>query len=148
MDSRNFNLNRFVEAQERMYPVALKELRDGWKRSHWMWYIFPQLKDLGSSHYAKFYGISGIEEAKAYIADPILGQRIREVSETILNLPGNDARAVFGGIDSIKLRSSMTLFDHVAPNAVFAHVLEKYFNGRRDPLTLGILEGGAQKKEA
>ncbi len=127
-----YNLLRFLNAQEATYQVALKELQEGRKRSHWMWYIFPQLKHLGHSYNAKFYGISGIEEATIYLQHPILGQRLREVSETILNLPDNDAEAIFGGIDAIKLRSSMTLFDLVSPDDVFSRVLDKYFNGQRD----------------
>lgn len=123
------NLNRFVKAQEDVYPIALKELQEGRKRSHWMWYIFPQLKHLGHSYNAKLYGISGLEEATAYLEHPILGQRIREVSEAIMELPGNDAEVIFGGIDAMKLRSSMTLFDLVSPNDIFALVLDKYFDG-------------------
>lgn len=139
MNQDNYNLNRFVETQEGIYSIALKELQEGRKRSHWMWYIFPQLKQLGHSYNAKFYGISGIEEVTAYLEHPILGQRIREVSETILNLPGNGSEAIFGGIDAMKLRSSMTLFDLASPNDVFACVLDKYFNGQRDNKTLNII---------
>lgn len=135
----SYNLNRFIEAQEGVYPIALKELQEGRKQSHWMWYVFPQLKHLGHSYNAKFYGISGIEEATAYLEHPILGYRIREVSETILNLLGNDAKAIFGGVDAMKLRSSMTLFDIVYPNDVFARVLNKYFNGQRDFTSIKLL---------
>lgn len=139
METDIYNLGRFVKAQEGVYPIALRELQKGRKRSHWIWYIFPQLKHLGHSYNAKFYGISGIEEATAYLEQPILGQRLREVSEAILMLPGNDAVAVFGGIDAMKLHSSMTLFDLVSPDDVFARVLDKYFDGRRDSLTNSIL---------
>lgn len=139
MDQDKYNLTRFIEAQSNVYPIALRELQEGQKRSHWMWYIFPQLKHLGHSGNSKFYGISGFEEATAYIDHPILGKRLREVCETILNLPGNDAVKVFGGIDSRKLKSSMTLFDFVSPNNVFARVLEKYFNGQRNICTLKII---------
>ena len=138
--NENYNLKRFIEAQEGVYPVALRELREGRKRSHWMWYIFPQLKHLGHSYNAKYYGLSGVDEAAAYLAEPVLGQRLREVSTAILNLPTNDAHEVFGGIDSLKLRSSMTLFDLVSPNDVFARVLDKYFNGQRDNRTLTIIK--------
>ena len=138
--NENYNLRRFIEAQEGVYPVALRELREGRKRSHWMWYIFPQLKHLGHSYNAKYYGLSGVDEAAAYLAEPVLGQRLREVSTAILNLPNNDAHEVFGGIDSLKLRSSMTLFDLVSPNDVFARVLDKYFNGQRDNRTLSIIQ--------
>ncbi len=135
-----YNLFRFLNAQEGSYQEALKELQEGRKRSHWMWYIFPQLKHLGHSYNAKFYGISGIEEVAAYLQHPVLGQRLREVSETIMNLPNNDAEAIFGGIDTIKLRSSMTLFDVVSPDDVFAHVLDKYFNGYRDNKTITLIK--------
>lgn len=134
------NLSRFLKAQENAYPIALKELQEGRKRSHWMWYIFPQLKHLGHSYNAKYYGISGIEEATAYLQHPILGQRLREVASTILNLSGNDAEAIFGGIDAMKLRSSMTLFDVVSPNDIFARIIDKYFNGHRDSRTLYMLK--------
>lgn len=134
-----YNLSRFIEAQCNSYSIALKELQNGFKRSHWIWFIFPQLKHLGCSSRAKFYGISGLEEAKAYLQHPVLGQRLREVTETVLNLPGNDAVKVFGEIDAIKLRSSMTLFDHVSPNDIFAGILEKYFSSQRDEKTLSIL---------
>ncbi len=143
MTQDNHNLNRFVEAQEYSYPIALGELREGRKRSHWMWYIFPQLKYLGHSYNSQFYGISGIEEATAYLQHPVLGPRLREVSEAILNLPTTDPRGVFGGIDALKLRSSMTLFDRVFPDDIFSRVLDKYFSSRRDPRTLKILEGTA-----
>lgn len=140
METDIYNLGRFLDAQEGVYPIALRELQEGRKRSHWIWYIFPQLKHLGHSYNAKFYGISGAEEAAAYLEHPILGQRLREVSKVILNLPDNDAVAVFGGIDAMKLLSSMTLFDHVSPDDVFACVLDKYFDDRRDGLTNSILD--------
>ncbi|MDE5745226.1 MAG: DUF1810 domain-containing protein [Paramuribaculum sp.] len=135
-----YDLNRFVEAQEGIYPIALKELQEGCKLSHWMWYIFPQIKYLGYSYNAKFYGISGIDEAGAYLDHPILGPRLREVSETILALPDNDAVRIFGDIDAMKLRSSMTLFDYVSPDDVFSRVLDKYFDGKRDSRTVRIFE--------
>lgn len=135
----SYNLDRFIKAQEGMYPLALKELQEGHKRSHWMWYIFPQLKHLGHSYYAKYYGISGIVEAVTYLQHPILGQRLREVASTILKLQMNDAEAIFGGIDAKKLRSSMTMFDIASPNDIFAQVIDKYFNGQRDVLTLKII---------
>lgn len=134
------NLDRFLLPQARIFQVALKELKEGHKRSHWMWYIFPQLKGLGHSYNSKFYGISGPKEASEYLEDPILGQRLREISNVILNLATDDAVAVFGGIDSRKLKSSMTLFDLVSPNDIFARVLDKYFNGQRDNLTVNIIQ--------
>ncbi len=139
MAEDRYNLSRFIDAQNNVYPIALRELREGRKYSHWMWYIFPQLKYLGHSYNARFYGLSGIDEASEYLANPILEQRLREVSDIIFNLPINDAYEVFGGIDGMKLRSSMTLFDIVSPNDIFARVLDKYFNGQRDILTLKII---------
>lgn len=104
-----------------------------------MWYIFPQLKQLGYSFNSKFYGISGIEEATAYLGNPVLAQRLREVSETILHLSTNDAVEVFGDIDSRKLCSCMTLFDIVSPDEVFARIIDKYFNGQQDKCTIKII---------
>lgn len=135
-----FNIVRFVDAQDDAYERALKELQGGRKRSCWMWYIFPQLKDLGYSRRAKFYGISGIEEARVYHEHPVLGPRLREVTETILNLPGDDAVAIFGEVDAMKLHSSMTLFDAVSPNDIYALVLYKFFDGRVDHNTVNFLD--------
>ena len=140
MNYNNYDLNRFVEAQIGVYPIALKELQDGQKRSHWMWYVFPQLKHLGHSYNAKYYGISWIEEATAFLHYPILGQRLRETASTILNLSGNDAEAIFGGVDAMKLRSSMTLIDVVSPNDIFAQVIDKYFDGQSDNRTISIIK--------
>ena len=135
-----YNLQRFIDAQDLIYPIVIKELQEGEKRSHWMWYIFPQLKQLGYSHNSKFYGISGLEEAAEYIQDTTLNQRIREVSKIILDLSTDNAIEVFGSIDSCKLRSSMTLFDAVSPNDIFACVLDKYFNGQRDEQTIKMIK--------
>lgn len=129
-------IERFIQAQETAYPYALKELQEGKKRSHWIWYIFPQLKGLGRSFNSEFYGISGLEEASAYLKHPILNHRIREVCKTILALETDDAKEVFGEIDSRKLKSSMTLFDNVSPNDIFAQVLNKFFQGKRCKRTL------------
>ncbi len=107
MNSDPYKLERFVQAQEGVYPVALDELRRGCKRSHWMWYIFPQLKHLGHSYNAKYYGIADLDEARAYLAHPLLGQRLREASEALMSLSTSDAREVMGPVDAIKLRSSM-----------------------------------------
>lgn len=140
MNYNNYDLNRFLEAQNGVYSIALKELQEGCKRSHWMWFIFPQLKHLGHSYNAKYYGISGIAEATAYLQHPILGQHLRAVTSTILHLFGNDAEAIFGGVDAMKLRSSMTLFDVVSPQDVFARVLDKYFGGQRDSKSIQLIE--------
>lgn len=134
-----FNISRFIKAQDMMYPIALRELQEGRKSSHWMWYIFPQLKHLGLSRNSRFYGISGIEEASAFLENQVLEQRFREVCMAILDLSTDNAVEVFGGIDSHKLHSSMTLFDAVSPDDVFARVLDKYFNGQRDKKTLQII---------
>lgn len=131
-----FNPERFYEAQAYSYESALQELRNGRKTTHWMWYIFPQLRGLGRSEMSNFYGISGTEEAAAYLGDPMLGTTLREVCEAILGLETNDAREVFGDIDSHKLLSSMTLFDLISPDDIFDRVLQKYFNGRRCRRTL------------
>lgn len=134
------NLSRFREAQERSYSIALEEIRRGRKNSHWMWYIFPQLKGLGKSYTSEFYGIEGLEEARAYWADPVLGGRLVEISEALLNLNTNNATFVFGRPDDMKLKSSMTLFAAAVPECeVFGKVLEKFFGGKADVRTLRML---------
>lgn len=139
MAEDKYNLSRFIEAQKSEYPIALRELQKGRKRSHWMWYIFPQLEQLGHSYNAKFYGLAGIEEASEYLLNSILGARLREVSEAILALPTDNAHDIFGGIDAMKLCSSMTLFDAVSPNDIFARVIKKFFDGKRDNKTLYLI---------
>ena len=132
-----FDLSRFVQAQKQSYPAALAEIRAGRKRSHWMWYIFPQLRGLGMSSTSLYYGVRGLEEARAILKDPCLGHNIREISAALLDLDTDNASDVFGWPDDLKLRSSMTLFALVSEeNSVFHRVLEKYFDGRMDPLTL------------
>lgn len=135
-----YDLQRFIGAQESSYSVALEEIRGGCKRSHWMWYIFPQLAALGHSHYAKYYGIADIGHARAYLAHPVLGPRLREISAALLSVGGNDPLAVMGYPDNLKLRSCMTLFDRLEPNGVFRAVLDKFYGGRGDELTLGLLD--------
>ena len=136
-----YNLSRFLKAQEEDYERALAEIRAGRKRSHWIWYIFPQLKGLGFSHMANYYGINGIGEAKAYMKDPVLSARLIEISEALLNLRSSDPAAVMGYPDDLKLRSSMTLFQAAAPEVtVFRKVLEKFFNGCGDDRTLRMLK--------
>ena len=128
----SFNFKHFIKAQKSSYPKALREIANGKKVSHWMWYIFPQLRGLGISRSAKKYSISGIEEAVAYLADPILGQRLIEISEILLELPSNDASEIFGHPDDLKLQSCMTLFAASVPHntySVFQKVLDKYFDG-------------------
>ncbi|MBQ8590918.1 MAG: DUF1810 domain-containing protein [Firmicutes bacterium] len=132
-------LERFLEAQERSYKTALSEIRYGQKMSHWMWYIFPQLKGLGYSSTAKYYGIEGREEAEAYLAHPVLGQRLREISGELLKLESCDAGYVMGYPDDLKLKSSMTLFLEVGGETVFQQVLDKFFDGEKDRKTLELL---------
>lgn len=133
-------LDRFLDAQRGDYAAALAEVRRGRKTSHWMWYIFPQIAGLGQSSTARYYSIRDLEEAREYYAHPVLGQRLREISGALLDLRGSDPVAVFGGIDSMKLKSSMTLFAVAAPDdPLFQQVLDKYYGGEQDALTLRIL---------
>ena len=133
-------LDRFLDAQRGDYAAALAEVRRGRKTSHWMWYIFPQIAGLGQSSTARYYSIRDLEEAREYYAHPVLGQRLREISGALLELRGSDPVAVFGGIDSMKLKSSMTLFALAAPHdPLFRQVLDKYYGGEQDALTLRIL---------
>lgn len=135
-----FNLDRFLDGQRFGYDYALNEIRNGRKEGHWIWYVFPQLKGLGHSPNAEYYGISGIEEAKQYLAHPILGPRLREISEALLSIDNKSAREILSSIDALKVRSCMTLFDAVSPNDIFSRVLKKYYNGIRDVLTLAFLK--------
>jgi len=134
------DLNRFLTAQERTYPTALSEIRAGRKRSHWMWFIFPQLKGLGHSSNAVYYGIDDLGEAADYLNHPLLGVRLIEISRALLALSGNNATEVMGSPDDMKLRSSMTLFANV-PDAdpVFGQVINKYFEGEQDSRTVTLL---------
>jgi uncharacterized protein (DUF1810 family) len=140
-----FDLARFVSAQDRggTYAQALAELRAGSKRSHWMWFVFPQVAGLGHSPTAQLYAVSGLPEARAYLAHPVLGPRLAECSRAIAELTARDPVSVLGSIDAVKLRSSMTLFERAAETpdtaSLFAAVLDHYFGGRRDDATLGIL---------
>lgn len=132
-----YDLDRFVTAQDPVYATVVSELRAGRKTSHWMWFIFPQVRGLGHSHMARHYGISSTAEAQAYLAHPVLGPRLRECTDLLLDLPGDSPTAVLGGIDALKLRSSMTLFAAVAPaEPRFQEVLDKYYGGVPDAETL------------
>lgn len=136
-----YDLERFLRAQARDYEGALRELRGGRKRSHWIWYVFPQMRGLGYSRMSEYYGIDGLDEARAYMADPTLRARLLEVSQALLDLPGSDPMAVMGHPDDLKLRSCMTLFCLAAPDEpAFQQVLDKYFDGRKDPGTLKLLK--------
>ena len=132
-----FDLERFVRAQDGgVYEQALRELRAGDKRSHWMWFVFPQVAGLGRSPMAQRYAVSGLAEAHAYLAHPVLGPRLVEASQALLELSGRDPVQVLGSTDALKLRSSMTLFETAAPDErVFGEVLERYFGGERDEAT-------------
>lgn len=135
-----YDLQRFKDAQEQDYQTALAEIRAGRKQSHWIWYVFPQLKGLGRSAMCAYYGIDGMGEATAYLADDMLRERLVEISRALLSLDGSDPVAVMGGIDALKLRSSMTLFSLVpGTDPVFQEVLDRYYGGEPDPLTLRIL---------
>src|SRR4051794_21860819 len=135
-----FNLARFVEAQADDYDRALAEIEGGRKRSHWMWFVFPQLAGLGFSSTAQFYAITSLGEARAYLAHPVLGPRLLACAEAALRVEGNSANDIFGSPDDLKLRSSATLFAEVSPpGSVFERLLAKYYAGERDPRTLTLL---------
>jgi uncharacterized protein (DUF1810 family) len=135
-----FDLRRFVDAQERVYDTVLAELRNGAKRSHWIWFVFPQLRGLGRSATAQHYGISALDEARAYLAHPLLGRRLRECTELVAAIEGRSVDDIFGWPDNLKVRSSMTLFAHATDdNAAFRAVLDKFYGGEEDPATVELL---------
>jgi uncharacterized protein (DUF1810 family) len=132
-----FDLQRFVDAQERVYQTVLAELRAGHKRSHWIWFVFPQIAGLGSSPTAVRYAVSSLDEARAYLAHRLLGPRLHECARLITAVQGRSARQIFGSPDDVKVRSSMTLFVHAtADNDDFVAVLQKYYGGDEDPATV------------
>ena len=134
-----YNINRFLEMHIR-YPVALQEVKNGLKISHWIWYIFPQIKGLGKSYVSVYYGIDGIEEAKEYYNNPILREHLIEITNAVLTHKGKKtALEIFGETDSKKLKSCMTLFDIIEPDSVFSEVLDAFFNGKRDNMTIAII---------
>lgn len=136
-----FNLQRFVKEQQNDYTTAYFELSQGRKRSHWMWWIFPQIVGLGMTATSQMYAIKNLEEAKAFLEHPYLGKNLREISEILLQLDSNDASAIFGYPDDLKLRSSMTLFSEAAPDEkVFQKVLDKFYGGAKDERTLDIIK--------
>lgn len=138
------SLERFRTAQERggTYEQALAELRSGSKRSHWMWFVFPQLAGLGRSETSRFYAISSLQEAREYLADPVLGSRLRESAAALLAHSGATAEQILGGVDALKLRSSMTLFSRAdSAERLFGEVLERYFDGQADAATDELLGG-------
>jgi uncharacterized protein (DUF1810 family) len=141
-DADRFDLARFVSAQQGSYDRALAEVGRGRKTGHWMWFVFPQIAGLGSSPMAQRYAIGSLAEARAYLAHPVLGPRLRQVAQAVLELdPGVSAEEVFGGIDAVKLRSSMTLFARADPeDPVFGAVLDRFYAGEPDPATLRLIE--------
>ena len=133
------DLSRFLKAQEQDYEQALREIRSGRKRSHWMWYIFPQIQGLGFSPTAQYYAIRDLQEARDYLAHPVLGTRLKEISSALLDLNGLSVSEIFGYPDDLKLRSSMTLFRMADLNEpVFLEVLEKYYDGKPDARTVEL----------
>jgi len=135
-----YNLDRFTDAQNNIYEQVIKELREGNKRTHWMWFIFPQIKGLGYSQTAKYYSIADMEEAKEYLNHSILSSRLIECCQIILELTDKTAENIFGQVDAMKLKSSMTLFSLVSDNPIFDKVIDNYFNGEKDNATLKIVE--------
>lgn len=133
------SLDRFVEAQTLTYKAALSEIRRGAKRSHWIWYIFPQIAGLGHSSTAQHFAIRSADEAQSYLDHPVLGPRYFECVAALQDLPISNPVAVFGEIDAMKLRSSLTLFEAVRPSALLAAALDRWFHGERDRLTLELL---------
>ena len=134
-----YDLDRFVKAQEKMYDIALNEIKNGKKISHFMWYIFPQLKGLGYSEISNYYGISGLDEAKEYLEDEILGNRLYNITLELLKIEEDDPINIFGNVDALKLKSSMTLFDIVSDDEIFYDVLKKYYGGKKDERTIALL---------
>lgn len=138
--NNKYNLERFLTAQQRDYPTALNEIKNGRKQSHWMWFIFPQLKGLGRSYNADYYGINDLAEAIEYLENETLRERLEEISKALLEIKGNDALLIMGNPDHHKLKSCMTLFSSVpGSNPIFTQVLEKFFHGRMSKRTLELL---------
>jgi uncharacterized protein (DUF1810 family) len=141
-DGDPFGLERFVDAQRGVMDGVLRELRAGRKTGHWIWFVFPQLEGLGRSEMARQYGIGSIEEARAYLEHPVLGERLRECVGALLAIQGSTAEQVLGPVDAMKVRSSMTLFHRAAPGAAaFSAVLDRWYGGQPDPLTDRLLAG-------
>jgi len=139
-DRDPYNLERFASAQQAIYPQVVSELRAGYKTSHWMWFVFPQIRGLGRSPISLEYAISSRQEAAAYLQHPILGPRLKECTQLVLDVENRSAEEIFGSPDDLKFRSSMTLFAQVSPDDdIFARALQQYFNGVQDQLTLDRL---------
>lgn len=135
----NYNLNRFLTAQAQDYSIALREIQNGGKQSHWIWYIFPQIKGLGHSYQSEYYGIASRQEAEAYMAEPTLNARLREITIALLAHKSKSAQQILGHTDALKVKSSMTLFDAVSPNDIYADVLNIFYNGQRCQKTIEYL---------
>ena len=142
MTNDPYDLERFTAAQATTYDTALAELKSGRKRSHWMWFVFPQMRGLGHSPTAQFYGISGLEEARAYLAHPLLGRRLEEATRAVLAIAGRTLHEIFGTPDDMKFDSSMTLFDLASdtPDNVYREALTQFCGGKRDQATLALLD--------
>ena len=137
----NYNLERFINAQKEDYDIALSEIKRGYKQCHWMWYIFPQLKGLGMSATAEYYGLDGLEEAKAYYDNDYLKNNLLEITNALVQLDSSDIESILGYPDNLKLKSCMTLFELVAPNdKVFSDVLDKFYSGNRDQKTIDLVK--------
>lgn len=135
------HLNRFIDVHLRDYPNALSEIKNGRKQSHWMWYIFPQIAGLGTTEISNYYSIQDLDEAKAYMEEPLLRSHLLEISEALLTLETNDANRIFGFPDDMKLKSSMTLFSEACPQVdTFQKVLDKFFHGIKDQKTIDLLK--------
>lgn len=132
----NTGLQRFIEAQNDSYDQALKEIRNGRKLTHWIWYIFPQIKGLGFSYNSEYYGITSLQEARDYLENELLRKRLFEITESLLMHKGKDIESIMGDIDALKLKSSMTLFDAVQPGSIFGEVLDEFYGGERCRRTL------------
>ena len=139
MTNDPFHLERFTTAQAPVYSSVLRELRDAYKRSHWMWYIFPQLRGLGFSSTAQFYGLASLDEARAYLDHPQLGPRLIECTQLVVDAKAQSLHAIFGSPDDTKFCSSMTLFDLAKPDAVFGKAMERWCQGRRDERTVAMV---------
>ncbi len=135
-----YNLERFLDAQRFDYASALAEIKAGQKTTHWIWYIFPQMKGLGHSPNSQYYGITSLDEAKEYLSHPVLGTRLRKITEALLAIEGKSAEEILSRIDAQKVKSSMTLFNAASPGDIFEKVLEKYYAGKVDGKTLGVMK--------
>lgn len=139
MENKRINLERFLNVHEMDYELALREIKNGRKETHWMWYIFPQITGLGMSETAKYYEIKSLDEARSYLDNETLKSHLLEITNALLALDTNDPVEIFGNIDALKLKSSMTLFYYVSKNEIFNMVIDKYFHGVKDENTIKII---------